>query len=61
MLANALASLDWIEAALIIFVVVFLIVTVRACTRRRGAFDDAARLPLSDEPGAPALTSEEIR
>ena len=39
----------WIEAALVIFVIVFVAVTIRVALRRRGYFDDAAHSPLSED------------
>jgi cbb3-type cytochrome oxidase subunit 3 len=41
-------SLAWIEAALVIFFVVFVIISLGAIFRRHGHFDQAARIPLND-------------
>ena len=41
-------TLVWIEAALVIFLVVFVVVSLRAVMGRRGRYDDAAHLPLDD-------------
>lgn len=38
--------------ALLIFIGVFVAVSVRAIASTRGAFDDAARLPLEDNRGS---------
>lgn len=53
----AAGSIAWIEAALLIFVVVFVAVTIGVLLRKRGQFDDAARIPLEDDdPVTPRST-----
>jgi cbb3-type cytochrome oxidase subunit 3 len=39
-------------ASTLFFFIVFLAVTVRVLTRRRGSYDAAARLPLEDDASA---------
>ena len=42
-------SLTWIEIALVIFITVFVGVVIWVMFAKRGAFNDAARIPLDDE------------
>lgn len=46
-------STTWFEAALVIFIVVFLVVVGWTLLARPGAFDDVARIPLDDEVVTP--------
>lgn len=49
------------EIALIIFLAVWVIATVRTLLRRSDAeFESARRLPFTDEPAAPATTASAI-
>ena len=43
------ASLSWIEAGLLIFFGVFVLIAGWALLQRRGAFDRHARIPLDDD------------
>ncbi|MCA9297343.1 MAG: cbb3-type cytochrome c oxidase subunit 3 [Phycisphaerales bacterium] len=47
-----LATLAFVEIALIIFFTVFIGVLLWVVLRRRGAFDHVARIPLDDDPPA---------
>ena len=47
------ASMGWIEAALVIFFVVFVVIIIGVVLRKRGHFDAAARIPLDDDVTTP--------
>lgn len=47
-MTNTPDALTGIEIALLIFVAVFICVTIGALVRRRGHFDHAANIPLDD-------------
>lgn len=53
-------ALTFVEIALIIFLVVFMLVVVWVLMKKRGAFDRAAQIPLNDDPHAP-LTPRDDR
>ena len=46
-------SLSLVEAGLVIFLAVFVLISIWALAARRGAFDRVARIPLEDEPVEP--------
>ena len=55
------AGLGWIEAAMVIFFVVFVGIVLVVVFARRGKYDDDARIPLEDgvvtpRDGAPTLS-----
>jgi cbb3-type cytochrome oxidase subunit 3 len=52
-------GLGWIESALIIFFVVFVLIVIGVLLRKRGHFDHAARIPLDDAPNDSPVSSEE--
>ena len=45
---SGIASLTWIEIALVIFITVFVGVVIWVMFAKRGAFNKAARIPLED-------------
>ena len=45
---SGIASLTWIEIALVIFITVFVGVVVWVLCAKRGTFNKAARIPLED-------------
>ena len=49
---SILSNLGWIEAGLIICFVVFVLIVLGVVFRRRGHFDEAARIPLDDDPAS---------
>jgi cbb3-type cytochrome oxidase subunit 3 len=50
--------MTWIEIALVIFFCVFMLIVVGVVLRRRGHFDEAARIPLDDASPGADTTSE---
>jgi cbb3-type cytochrome oxidase subunit 3 len=42
-------ALTWIELALILFFLVFVVIVVRVVIGRRGKYDEYAQIPLDDE------------
>ena len=42
-------ALSWIEVALILFFLIFVMIVLRVVLARRGKYDDHARIPLDDE------------
>jgi len=47
------AGTGWIEAALIVFFVVFLAIVASVLLRRKGHYRDASRIPLEDDVVTP--------
>ena len=58
-MTTTFALLGWIETALIIFFLVFVLIVIGVLLRKRGHYDGASRIPLEDDPVEPRASNQE--